>query len=244
MCIRDRAYAEENNIKIIGDLPIYVSYDSADVWAHPEEFQLDENLCPIEVAGCPPDGFSAVGQLWGNPLFNWDYMKETEYQWWVNRIAYQSKIYDVIRIDHFRGFDEYYAIPYGDSTAKNGYWKPGPGMDLFTTIENKLGKLPIIAEDLGFLTDSVKQLLASTGLDVYKRQVYYLNFKPEADEQWQELAKEYTDETGVPVTVVTAAANQYETTLKSEMGKSEAPTLFQEMCIRDSCYTYVLCHFC
>ena len=155
--------AEENNIKIIGDLPIYVSYDSADVWAHPEEFQLDENLCPIEVAGCPPDGFSADGQLWGNPLFNWDYMKETGYQWWVNRIAYQSKIYDVIRIDHFRGFDEYYAIPYGDSTAKNGYWKPGPGMDLFTTIENKLGKLPIIAEDLGFLTDSVKQLLASTG---------------------------------------------------------------------------------
>ena len=154
---------EINNIKIIGDLPIYVSYDSADVWAHPEEFQLDENLCPIEVAGCPPDGFSADGQLWGNPLFNWDYMKETGYQWWVNRIAYQSKIYDVIRIDHFRGFDEYYAIPYGDSTAKNGYWKPGPGMDLFTTIENKLGKLPIIAEDLGFLTDSVKQLLASTG---------------------------------------------------------------------------------
>ena len=158
-----KAYAEENNIKIIGDLPIYVSYDSADVWAHPEEFQLDENLCPIEVAGCPPDGFSADGQLWGNPLFNWDYMKETGYQWWVNRIAYQSKIYDVIRIDHFRGFDEYYAIPYGDSTAKNGHWKPGPGMDLFTTIENKLGKLPIIAEDLGFLTDSVKQLLASTG---------------------------------------------------------------------------------
>ena len=155
--------SNENNIKIIGDLPIYVSYDSADVWAHPEEFQLDENLCPIEVAGCPPDGFSADGQLWGNPLFNWDYMKETGYQWWVNRIAYQSKIYDVIRIDHFRGFDEYYAIPYGDSTAKNGYWKPGPGMDLFTTIENKLGKLPIIAEDLGFLTDSVKQLLASTG---------------------------------------------------------------------------------
>ncbi|MFR8668405.1 MAG: 4-alpha-glucanotransferase [Anaerobutyricum soehngenii] len=160
---RLKAYAEENNIKIIGDLPIYVSYDSADVWAHPEEFQLDENLCPIEVAGCPPDGFSADGQLWGNPLFNWDYMKETGYQWWVNRIAYQSKIYDVIRIDHFRGFDEYYAIPYGDSTAKNGHWKPGPGMDLFTTIENKLGKLPIIAEDLGFLTDSVKQLLASTG---------------------------------------------------------------------------------
>ena len=158
-----KAYANEKGVRILGDIPIYVSPDSADVWAGRELFWLDEAGLPREVAGCPPDYFSADGQLWGNPLFNWDYMKETGYQWWVNRIAYQSKIYDVIRIDHFRGFDEYYAIPYGDSTAKNGYWKPGPGMDLFTTIENKLGKLPIIAEDLGFLTDSVKQLLASTG---------------------------------------------------------------------------------
>ena len=158
-----RAYVNGLGIKILGDMPIYVAMDSADTWANPELFQLYDDGDPIAVAGCPPDYFSATGQLWGNPLFNWDYMKETGYQWWVNRIAYQSKIYDVIRIDHFRGFDEYYAIPYGDSTAKNGHWKPGPGMDLFTTIENKLGKLPIIAEDLGFLTDSVKQLLAATG---------------------------------------------------------------------------------
>ena len=158
-----KAYAEENNIKIIGDLPIYVSYDSADVWAHPEEFQLDENLRPIEVAGCPPDGFSADGQLWGNPLFNWDYMKETGYQWWVNRIAYQSEIYDVIRIDHFRGFDEYYAIPYGDETAENGWWEKGPGIDLFRAISARLGDREIIAEDLGYMTDSVKQLVEESG---------------------------------------------------------------------------------
>ena len=158
-----KAYAEENNIKIIGDLPIYVSYDSADVWAHPEEFQLDENLCPIEVAGCPPDGFSADGQLWGNPLFNWDYMKETGYQWWVNRIAYQSKIYDVIRIDHFRGFDEYYSIPYGDQTAEFGHWEKGPGMDIFRTVKETLGDVKIIAEDLGFLTDSVIRMVEESG---------------------------------------------------------------------------------
>ena len=158
-----KVYANQNDIKIIGDIPIFVAYDSCDVWANKEQFLLDSDYRPSCVAGVPPDYFAKDGQLWGNPLFNWDYMKETGYQWWVNRIAYQSKIYDVIRIDHFRGFDEYYAIPYGDSTAKNGHWKPGPGMDLFTTIENKLGKLPIIAEDLGFLTDSVKQLLAATG---------------------------------------------------------------------------------
>ena len=158
-----KAYAEENNIKIIGDLPIYVSYDSADVWAHPEEFQLDENLCPIEVAGCPPDGFSADGQLWGNPLFNWDYMKETGYQWWVNRIAYQSKIYDVIRIDPFRGFDEYFSIPYGDTDARGGHWEKGPGIDLFRKIEQALGWKQVIAEDLGYMTDSVRHLVYESG---------------------------------------------------------------------------------
>ena len=158
-----KAYAEENNIKIIGDLPIYVSYDSADVWAHPEEFQLDENLCPIEVAGCPPDGFSADGQLWGNPLFNWDYMKETEYQWWVNRIAYQSKIYDVIRIDHFRGLESYWAIPYGDKTARGGKWVKGPGHDFVRAMQECFPDLRLIAEDLGFLTDDVIRLQKDSG---------------------------------------------------------------------------------
>ena len=158
-----KAYANENGIKIIGDIPIYVSSDSADVWANPDQFQLDNNLIPISVAGCPPDGFSADGQLWGNPLFNWELMKGQNYSWWVDRIAYQTKIYDVLRIDHFRGFDAYYSIPYGEKTARNGEWKEGPGIDLFNVINEKLGELPIIAEDLGFLTDSVRQLLKDTG---------------------------------------------------------------------------------
>lgn len=158
-----KTYANENDVKIIGDIPIYVSSDSADVWANPDQFQLDNDLKPISVAGCPPDGFSADGQLWGNPLFNWDVMKKQDYSWWVDRIAYQTKIYDILRIDHFRGFDAYYSIPYGDKTAKNGEWKEGPGFDLFKVIKKKLGELPIIAEDLGFLTDSVRKLLKDTG---------------------------------------------------------------------------------
>ena len=158
-----KAYANENGIKIIGDIPIYVSSDSADVWANPDQFQLDNNLIPISVAGCPPDGFSADGQLWGNPLFNWELMKEQDYSWWIDRIAYQTKIYDILRIDHFRGFDAYYSIPYGEKTARNGEWKEGPGIDLFNVINEKLGELPIIAEDLGFLTDSVRKLLKDTG---------------------------------------------------------------------------------
>lgn len=155
-------YANEKGISIIGDLPIYVSLDSVDVWAHPELFQLDENKVPKEVAGCPPDGFSADGQLWGNPLYDWDYMDRTEYVWWIQRIDYLCQVYDTLRIDHFRGFDSYYAIPYGDATAKNGYWKQGPGMKLFHAVEKSIGKKNIIAEDLGYLTDSVKQLLADS----------------------------------------------------------------------------------
>ena len=158
-----KAYANANNVQILGDIPIYVSADSVDAWVGGPLFELDADGGFARVAGCPPDYFSAEGQLWGNPLYNWPYHKQTGYAWWIQRVRHALGIYDLLRIDHFRGFDEYYAIPYGDSTAKNGYWKPGPGMDLFTTIENKLGKLPIIAEDLGFLTDSVKQLLASTG---------------------------------------------------------------------------------
>jgi len=158
-----KVYANEKGISIIGDLPIYVSGDSADVWANPEQFQLDEKGIPTEVAGCPPDGFSADGQLWGNPLFRWDRMKEDGYKWWLRRIAYQFTIYDTLRIDHFRGFDEYYAIPYGEDTARNGKWCPGPGIHFFQTVNETLGEKDIIAEDLGFLTDTVRQLLASTG---------------------------------------------------------------------------------
>ena len=157
------AYANEKGIQIIGDIPIYVAFDSADTWASPELFQFDENNNPTGVAGCPPDAFSATGQLWGNPLYNWEYHKETGYAWWIQRIAYCLKLYDVVRIDHFRGFDEYYAIPYGEETAVNGKWMPGPGMDLFRAIEAKLGRPEIIAEDLGFLTPSVLKLLKDSG---------------------------------------------------------------------------------
>ncbi len=158
-----KEYANQKGISILGDLPIYVALDSADVWANPGQFQLDREGKPIEVAGCPPDGFSADGQLWGNPLFDWERMKEEGYAWWLKRIAWQFQICDTLRIDHFRGFDAYYAIPYGDKTARNGRWRPGPGLDFFQTVNRALGKRDIIAEDLGFLTPSVKKLLKNTG---------------------------------------------------------------------------------
>ena len=158
-----KEYANQKGIQIIGDIPIYVAYDSADVWAHPELFQLDESGQPTAVAGCPPDGFSATGQLWGNPLYDWDYHRETGYAWWIQRLRYCYKLYDVVRVDHFRGFDEYYAVPYGEKTAVHGKWMPGPGIELFRTLEEKIGRKRIIAEDLGFLTPSVIQLLKESG---------------------------------------------------------------------------------
>ena len=158
-----KAYANENGIQIIGDVPIYVSGDSADVWANPDQFYLDEERNPIDVAGCPPDAFSEDGQLWGNPLFRWDAMKADGYSWWTKRISAMAKLYDIVRIDHFRGFDSYYAIPADSPTARIGEWRQGPGMDLFNALEQKLGKLPIIVEDLGFLTPSVHQLLKDSG---------------------------------------------------------------------------------
>lgn len=158
-----KAYANANGIRIIGDIPIYVAFDSADAWANPELFQLDEMGLPKAVAGCPPDGFAADGQLWGNPLYDWEYHKETGFKWWIERLRQCFAMYDVVRIDHFRGFDEYYAIPYGDKTAKNGHWEQGPGMDLFHAVEAALGKREVIAEDLGFMTDSVRQLVKDSG---------------------------------------------------------------------------------
>ena len=156
-------YANINGIEIIGDIPIYVAFDSADAWANPELFQFDAENLPTAVAGCPPDGFSADGQLWGNPLYRWDYHRETGFDWWIRRIAYCSELYDVVRIDHFRGFDEYYSIPYGDTTARNGHWEKGPGIALFEAAKNRFGELNIIAEDLGYITDSVKKLVADSG---------------------------------------------------------------------------------
>ena len=158
-----KSYANSKGIQIIGDIPIYVAMDSADAWAHPELFQLDQDNVPLAVAGCPPDGFSATGQLWGNPLYRWDYHRNTGYQWWISRMSYCFRLYDVVRIDHFRGFDEYFSIPYGDTTARNGHWEKGPGYDLFKTVEESLGKINVIAEDLGYLTDTVKQMVADCG---------------------------------------------------------------------------------
>ncbi len=158
-----KTYASENGIDIVGDIPIYVAFDSADTWANPELFQFDEEGLPIGVAGCPPDGFCATGQLWGNPLYNWGYHKETGYAWWIKRIAHCYRLYDVVRVDHFRGFDEYYAIPYGNETAEIGEWEPGPGIDIFNALKEALGDKPVIAEDLGFLTQSVLDLVEESG---------------------------------------------------------------------------------
>ena len=156
-------YANSQGVKIIGDIPIYVAMDSADTWANPRLFQLDDRNMPTAVAGCPPDGFSATGQLWGNPLYRWDYHRETGFDWWLTRLWYVYQLYDVTRIDHFRGFDEYYSIPYGHRTAEFGHWEKGPGIELFRRAEEVLGWHEVIAEDLGFVTDSVRQLVRDSG---------------------------------------------------------------------------------
>ena len=156
-------YANSKGIKIIGDIPIYVAMDSADAWAHPELFQLDSENVPVAVAGCPPDGFSATGQLWGNPLYRWDYHRSTGYEWWISRLRYVFNMYDVVRIDHFRGFDEYFSIPYEAENAIGGHWEKGPGIDLFRKVEQALGWKPVIAEDLGYVTDSVRDMVRDSG---------------------------------------------------------------------------------
>lgn len=158
-----KKYANKKGIEIIGDAPIYVALDSADVWAHPQLFQLDDNNLPTEVAGCPPDAFSEDGQLWGNPLYRWDVMEEDGFSWWLQRIKANLSMYDVLRIDHFRGLENYYAIPYGDETAKNGRWRKGPGMKFIKAINSTMNGAPIIAEDLGLLTPAVHRLLKSSG---------------------------------------------------------------------------------
>lgn len=158
-----KAYANARGIRIIGDIPIYVAFDGSDSWANPELFQYNEERCPVRVAGCPPDAFSADGQLWGNPLYDWDYHEQTGYAWWIRRLEHCFKLYDVVRVDHFRGFDEYYAIPYGDRTAARGCWQTGPGMKLFDALKAHFGVVPIIAEDLGYLTQSVIRLVKNTG---------------------------------------------------------------------------------
>ncbi len=186
---RLKKYANDNGIKIVGDIPIYVALDSADSWSNPELFQFDENLEPIAVSGCPPDDFAKDGQLWGNPLYTWDLHKETGYDWWISRISYCFKLYDVVRIDHFKGFDEYYSIAYGSKNACIGEWKKGPGIDLFQAIDDRLGKLDIIAEDLGYITDSVRALLKKTGFPGMK--ILQFAFDSKSDEQSDYLPHNY-----------------------------------------------------
>ena len=187
-----KAYANKKKIRIIGDVPIYVAYDSADVWSNPKQFYLDEDLKPVKVSGCPPDAFSEDGQLWGNPLYLWDTMAKDEepYHWWRQRVAKALELYDVIRIDHFRGFEAYYTIPFGNKTAAGGKWVKGPGMDLFRAIQaDHPGEdLPIIAEDLGFLTPEVKQLLQDSGFPGMK----VLQFAFDSREENDYLPHNYT----------------------------------------------------
>ena len=158
-----KKYANEKGVEIIGDIPIYVAADSADTWANPELFIFDLESRPRGVAGCPPDYFSATGQLWGNPLYDWEVHKRDNYAWWIQRLKKCFELYDIVRIDHFRAFDEYYYIPFGDLTAEYGHWEPGPGFDLFKAINKELGNPRIIAEDLGFLTPTVLKLVKKTG---------------------------------------------------------------------------------
>ena len=158
-----KAYCNQNGISIVGDIPIYVAYDSVDVWVNPELFLLDKTRTPIDVAGCPPDVFSPTGQLWGNPLYDWKYHQKTGFAWWIQRLKSASTLYNTVRIDHFRGFESFYAIPYGKKTAEVGEWRKGPGMALFHAVKEALGDLSIIAEDLGFVTPEVRKLLEDSG---------------------------------------------------------------------------------
>ncbi|MCI5649918.1 MAG: 4-alpha-glucanotransferase [Fusicatenibacter sp.] len=176
-----KSYANEKGIRIIGDIPIYVAFDSADTWANPILFQFDEENKPKAVAGCPPDAFAATGQLWGNPLYDWDYHRSTGYAWWLQRLSYCFNLYDVVRIDHFRGFDEYYSIPYGDKTAERGHWEKGPGIELFNTVKEKIGNVDVIAEDLGYLTPSVIEMVKESGYSGMKVLQFAFDSREESD---------------------------------------------------------------
>ena len=159
-----RAYGRERNIRIIGDVPIYMAHDSADVWANPQFFLLDERGLPLKLAGVPPDYFSATGQCWGNPIYNWPLLKQTGFQWWVDRLRSALRLYDFVRIDHFRGFEGYWEVPANENTAINGRWVKGPGAELFAVLRKELGDLPVIAENLGVITPEVEALRREFGL--------------------------------------------------------------------------------
>lgn len=176
-----KMYANKCGVEIIGDMPIYVSSDSSDTWAHPELFYFDKSSKPFAVAGCPPDAFSDTGQLWGNPLYDWARNEATGFKWWIDRMASSMELYDVIRIDHFRGFESYWEIPAGDETAENGKWVKGPGMKLFEAIHQAIPSMRIIAEDLGFLTEEVIQLVKESGYPGMKVLQFAFDSREESD---------------------------------------------------------------
>ncbi|WP_251860038.1 4-alpha-glucanotransferase [Clostridium sp. Marseille-Q2269] len=176
-----KGYANKNGIKIVGDIPIYVAEDSVDAWANTEIFLLNDNKRPIVVSGCPPDDFSKTGQLWGNPIYDWQYLKETNYKWWIDRIKGNINLYDVTRIDHFRGFESFWQIPYGENTAVNGKWVKGPGIKLFNQINKELGEIEIIAEDLGYLTKEVMDFKNTTGYPGMKVLEFAFDSREESD---------------------------------------------------------------
>lgn len=176
-----KRYANSKGVKIVGDMPIYVAYDSVEVWGNPKQFLLNDDLSRKVVAGVPPDYFSADGQLWGNPIYDWDYMKSTNYDWWVMRMHMALKLYDVVRIDHFRAFADYYVIPEGRTDARVGEWRPGPGMELFNVINSELNHPAIIAEDLGELHDCVRELVKTTGFPGMKIMQFSFDGNPYND---------------------------------------------------------------
>ena len=176
-----RAYANGKGIRIIGDVPIYVPLDSADVWVNYKLFQLDESRHPTVVAGCPPDGFTADGQLWGNPIYDWQAMADNGFGWWIQRLSAAAGMYDVVRFDHFRGFESYWAVPAGDKTARNGKWVKGPGLPFIRTVRQALPELDFIAEDLGFVTPEVRQLQLDSGYPGMKVLEFAFDSREESD---------------------------------------------------------------
>ena len=203
-----KQYAHKKNIRIIGDIPIFVAYDSADVWANPHLFYLDKHGELEYVAGVPPDYFSEVGQRWGNPIYRWDFMQKNGYNWWIQRISHSFTLVDILRIDHFRGFEAYWRIPADEPTAINGKWVQGPGIDLFIALKKVCGFLPIIAENLGIITPSVEELLQQTGFPGMRVLQFAFGFE---EEEW--IENDYLPHNYIPNTVVYTGTHDNDTTL-------------------------------
>ena len=232
-----RAHAKEKGILIIGDMPIYVAHDSMDVWAAPEQFLLDDKCNPTVVAGCPPDGFTVDGQLWGNPIYNWPLMEEQGFSWWMDRMEQAFRLYDILRIDHFRGFAGYYKVPAGEPTARNGKWDDAPGIALFRTMREKFPRAKIIAEDLGFITEDVRELMRDTGFPGMK--MLHFAFY---DEDSENLPRTYES----PNCVVYSASHDSDCTFTWQKNISgEARRRFNRECPRNKAQhrTYDLIEF-